>query len=206
MGTWSLEICAGLLVTLSLICAPISAGSAEEPLKKGASEWGIMTGYGRSFSLGASKPDIDFSTLTPRFGYIFTELDNPLFLKGTAEAVVEAVPVLLAFESQTIYAGGLTGLLRYDFAAGAPVVPFVEGGAGFLFSTPQSRDEASQFRASQFNFTLQIGAGLRYLVSKRLSLHVAYRLHHISDANTTEHNPGINSHFVLVGFSIFRKK
>ena len=112
--------------------------------------------------------------------------------------------MLLAFESQTIYAGGLTGLLRYDLAMGIRVLPFLEGGAGFLLSTPQSSDRSSQFRASQFNFTLQIGAGLRYLVSDHVHLQLGYRLHHISDANTTEHNPGINSHFVLLGISVVR--
>jgi lipid A 3-O-deacylase len=126
-------------------------------------------------------------------------------LKGNLEAVVEAVPVLLAFEdAQTIYSGGFNLLLRYDFATGTRIMPFLEGGAGILLSTPQSTDHRSQFRASQFNFTLQIAPGIRYWLSKQAALSLEYRFHHISDANTTPHNPGLNSDFILLGFSIFR--
>jgi len=51
---------------------------------------------------------------------------------------------------------------------------------------------------------LQIASGLRYFLNKRAVLSLEYRFHHISDANTTEHNPGLNSDVVLLGFSIFR--
>jgi lipid A 3-O-deacylase len=83
-------------------------------------------------------------------------------------------------------------------------VPFLEGGAGILLSTPQSREPRSQFRASQFNFTLQIAPGLRYFLSQRTAISIEYRFHHISDAGLTENNPGINADFVLLGFSILR--
>ncbi|MGH8069923.1 MAG: acyloxyacyl hydrolase [Candidatus Entotheonellia bacterium] len=78
------------------------------------------------------------------------------------------------------------------------------GGAGVLLSTPQSMEPTSQFRASQFNFTLQIAPGLRYFLSKRTAVSIEYRFHHISDTGLTENNPGINSDFVLRGFSILR--
>ena len=163
-----------------------------------------MGGYGLSNSLGPSKPGIDFFTLMPRFGYVFTEIQAPTPLKGSLAGVVEAVPLLLAFETPTIYAGGFNLLLRYDFATGTRLVPFLEAGAGALLSTPQSTDRRSQFRASQFNFTLQVAPGIRYFISKQTALSIEYRFHHISDADTTENNPGLNSDFVLLGFSIFR--
>jgi len=65
-----------------------------------------MGGYGLSNSLGPSKPGIDFFTLMPRFGYVFTEIQAPTPLKGSLAGVVEAVPLLLAFETPTIYTGG----------------------------------------------------------------------------------------------------
>ncbi len=207
-----LEIGASLVLTLLLMCASSWGGSVqdEEILKKGTIEWGFMTGYGLSNSLGASRAGIDFFTLLPKVGYVFIELQGKPPLKGSLEVIAEAAPVLLAFESspafgsQTIYGGGLTALLRYDLRTGTRILPFVEGGAGLLVSTPQSRDPLSQFRASQFNFTLQIGAGLRYLLSKRVSLNLEYRFHHISDAHITEKNPGLNSDFVLLGLSLFQ--
>ena len=159
----------------------------------------MMAGYGLSNSLGPSKSGIDFVTLMPRFGYVFAEIQAKPPLKGSLEGVVEAVPALVAFEdSQTIYGGGFNLLLRYDVATGTRVVPFVEGGAGILLSTPQSTDHRSQFRA------LQVAPGLRYFLTPQAALSLEYRLHHISDANTTAHNPGLNADFFLLGFSIFR--
>jgi opacity protein-like surface antigen len=115
------------------------------------------------------------------------------------------VPALVAFEaSQTIYGGGFNLLLHYDLATGTRLVPFLEAGAGILLSTPQATDPRSQFRASQFNFTLQLAPGLRFFLSKRAAVSIAYRFHHISDAGLTENNPGINADFILLGFSIFR--
>jgi lipid A 3-O-deacylase len=181
------------------------AGSFETPLRKGAIEWGMLAGYGLSNAIGPSKAGIDFVTLMPRVGYVFAESHGPPPLQGSLEGVVEAVPALVAFEdAQTIYGGGFNLLLRYDVATGTRVVPFVEGGAGILLSTPQSTDHRSQFRASQFNFTLQVAPGLRYFLTPQAALSLEYRLHHISDANTTAHNPGLNADFFLLGFSIFR--
>jgi lipid A 3-O-deacylase len=118
-----------------------------------------------------------------------------------AAVLTLAVPALVAFEdAQTIYGGGFNLLLRYDFATGTRMVPFLEGEAGSLLSTPQSTDRRSQFRASKFNFTLQVAPGLRDFLNKRAALSLEYRFHHISDANTTKHNPGLNSDFVLLGF------
>lgn len=200
----ALEIAGSLLCLFLLTRGPSWAASFEEPLQTGTIEWGIMTGYGLSNSLGASKPGIDFVTVMPRFGYVFAQLQGNPPLRGSLEAVVELVPALLAFESQTIYGGGFNLLLRYDVATGTRLVPFLEGGAGALFSTPQSTDQRSQFRASQVNFTLQIAPGIRYFISKRAALSVEYRFHHISDADLAERNPGINSDFVLLGFSLLR--
>jgi len=111
-----------------LIWAVSRADAFEMPLQKGTIEWGLMTDYGLSNSLGASKPGIDFVTLLPRFGYVFAELGEKPPWKGSLQAVVEAVPVLVAFEaSQTIYGGGFNLLLRYDIATGTRLVPFLEG-------------------------------------------------------------------------------
>jgi len=195
-----------------LICGPVWAGAfdGEELLKKGTLEWGVKTGYGLTNGVGPARAGVDFFGFLPRVGYVFTQLQGKPPWKGSLEGGVEAVPVLLAFEStpafgsRTIYGGGLTAFLHYDLHTGTRLVPFLEGGAGLLLSTPQSRDPVSQFRASQFNFTLQIGVGLRYVLSQRAALSVEYRFHHLSDAGLTESNPGFNADFLLVGFSLFR--
>ena len=109
-----------------------------------------MAGYGLSNALGPSKAGIDFITLMPRVGYVFAESRRTPPLRGSLQGVVEAVPALVAFEdAQTIYGGGFNLLLRYDVATGTRVVPFLEGGAGNLLSTPNrpTGDPSSQPRS-----------------------------------------------------------
>ena len=134
-------VCSAVLGLFLLTWATSWAGSFEEPLPKGTIEWGIMAGYGLSNALGPSKAEIDFITLMPRVGYVFAESRRTPPLRGSLQGVVEAVPALVAFEdAQTIYGGGFNLLLHYDVATGTRVVPFLEGGAGILLSTPQSTD------------------------------------------------------------------
>ncbi len=157
-----------LFLTLVLASGPAWAGAAGERLKSGTFEWGFMTGYGRSILLGASESGTDVFTFMPRFGYVFTELEGKLPLKGSLEVIGEA-PLLVAFEpeSRPVYGGGLTALLAYHVATGTRVVPFVEGGAGILLTAPRSRDPDSQFRSSQFNFTSQGGGRVRCHSTRR---------------------------------------
>jgi hypothetical protein len=63
----------GTVVCLGLLTWGVSwAGALGEPLPESTVEWGIMTGYGLSNTVGPSKPGIDFFTVMPRFGYVLT--------------------------------------------------------------------------------------------------------------------------------------
>ena len=57
---------------------------------------------------------------------------------------------------------------------------------------------------SRVNFTPQAGLGLAMAHSERTVFTVEYRYHHVSNANTAELNPGINSSSFHFGVSIFR--
>lgn len=192
-----------LLLAVALTAGPASAGGVEAPLAPGTVEWGAVSGYGRSFSLRGPEAGIDFFSFAPRLGYVFATLDGKPPFKGSVEVVGEA-PLLVAFESRTIYGGGFTALLAYHVATGTRLVPFLEGGAGILLSAPRSTDRASQFHDAQFNFTPQAGAGLRYRIGDRAALTLEYRFAHISSAGLTERNGGLNASFVLFGVSLLR--
>jgi Lipid A 3-O-deacylase (PagL) len=65
---------------------------------------------------------------------------------------------------------------------------------GFL-----SFSRAVPFRnARRFNFTFEIGAGLRLTALRRLDLTVGYRLHHLSNAGTGPINPGLDANLLYV--------
>jgi opacity protein-like surface antigen len=62
-----------------------------------------------------------------------------------------------------------------------------------LLGTNIYKDQKQQEIGEGFNFALQAGIGLKYLINDRwsVSLEVDYR--HVSDAGMTERNMGLNS-------------
>ena len=111
------------------------------------------------------------------------------------------------------FAHGLDGSLLYaNGAGGSPVgaqvnflhdrhvQPFVTSGGGFLYFNQRMFGTKQQF-----NFTAQFGGGVQVLnASRRVSLYLGYKYHHISNANLDDTNPGLGSHTLFVGVSFFR--
>jgi lipid A 3-O-deacylase len=61
------------------------------------------------------------------------------------------------------------------------------------------------FGATQFNFTAQLGGGVQlFTSSRRAALDLGYKYHHISNANLGNRNPGMDSHMLFIGVSLFR--
>jgi hypothetical protein len=59
-------------------------------------------------------------------------------------------------------------------------------------------------RTTTANFTAHVAYGLRYFVRPHLAFVAGYRLHHISNGNRLERNPGINAHVLQAGVSLLR--
>jgi opacity protein-like surface antigen len=54
-----------------------------------------------------------------------------------------------------------------------------------------------------FNFSLDLGVGLRYFVTRRWSINLEYRFQHISNADLGQRNIGINAQGPVLGISCF---
>jgi hypothetical protein len=122
--------------------------------------------------------------------------------------VVDAVPVALVGDRYTS-----TGRRAYSYGIGASpigaqvnfvhyrhVEPFLTSGGGFLYFNHR------MFRTTQqFNFTAQLGGGVQlFNSSRRTAIDLGYKYHHISNANLANQNPGLDSHMLFVGLSLFR--
>ena len=121
--------------------------------------------------------------------------------------VFDAVPVALVGDPHTG-----TGRRRYAYGIGASPIgaqvnfvhyrriePFLTSGGGFLYFNHQ------MFGATQFNFTAQLGGGVQlFTSSRRAALDLGYKYHHISNANLGNRNPGMDSHTLFIGVSLFR--
>ena len=171
----------------------------QSPVQKGATEWGWNSGWAGSLAASGVREG-DFWSLRFRWGRVLTSARGPSFLQGNLEYVVELVPALVIVQSNTFFGGGITPvLLQYNFTSPRRVVPFVQAGAGMLFTSlevPQG--------TSRFNFTPEGGVGLYWFRWPRAAIVFGVRYHHISNAGTAEPNPGRNSIHIHTGISWWR--
>jgi hypothetical protein len=91
---------------------------------------------------------------------------------------------------------GLNGGLRYHVRTGTRFDPFVSGSIGVA-----ATDVGPPDLGGTFQFNQQIGAGARYLLSKRHAVTMAYAYWHVSNGGIREPNDGINAHLLSIGFA-----
>ena len=80
------------------------------------------------------------------------------------------------------------------------VQPLFELTAGFI----RSAHEFPLPDSTRWNFTLSIGLGLQFSVRPGRLITAGYKLHHVSNANLGDVNPGINTNVFFAGFSWFK--
>lgn len=86
--------------------------------------------------------------------------------------------------------------LRWNFLPSRKVQPFIDGHGGYMYST----QPIPVYGSGSFNFTLDIGAGIEIYRSHSASIRAEYRYHHISNHNTANQNPGIDSGLLQVTY------
>ena len=122
--------------------------------------------------------------------------------------VFDTVPLALVGDPHTsnghrAYAYGIGGSpigAQVNFVHFRHVEPFLTSGGGFLYFNHRMFGTTQQF-----NFTAQLGAGVQlFTSSRRAAIDLGYKYHHISNANLANQNPGLDSHMLFVGLSLFR--
>jgi hypothetical protein len=149
-----------------------------------AGGWGTawkfgIPGYGKTIS------DVEFVSFQPALGW---------FVLDRLELFGEAT-LLLYYEPAANITAGLAGIGgRYHFRGAGRVLPYVSGGAGFLWTT---LDVVEIDRV--FNGQLFYGAGIRLRGQRNPGALIELRNHHISNAGTKGANLGLNAFSVVVG-------
>lgn len=183
----------GFFVSLALFHS--TSVFAEDTFQKGTTEWGLSAGFGDNFHFKNVREDIQFLFLSPWWGKVLKKWDRG----GSLEFIAEGFLSYTRQESKDRYAVGITPLLAHNFKNFGKVVPFLELGAGILYT-----DLDPERFGSQFNFTPQAGGGIRYELGPDRFLKLSYRYHHISNADLDEENRGIDSNFFSIGLSFIR--
>jgi len=75
---------------------------------------------------------------------------------------------------------------------------YILAGTGPHYISVVTRDQANGLI-----FSNTIGAGLYLFLTENSAINFGYRLRHISNAGLTEPNSGINTHFGIIGCSVF---
>ena len=190
---------------LAVMAALLGAGSAradgDAPLFRiGPHDLGLSIGYGHGSSITSTgriegKLVREFVVVGVWRIALTREPLEPALYKGVLSLRIEP-SLIVNFEPRGGVAGGAAAMLRYELTRWGRTRPYLEGGAGII---GLSFDLADQADGLAFNPTA--GVGLVHRLSDRLTLDVACRFQHISNAFTAYPNGGIEAFQYLAGIS-----
>jgi hypothetical protein len=189
------------LLALFLVFLAPSTSPAAPPEGK-SHQWlrevGLMSGYGAA-PLRKKASDYEVIPLLLQFGFDIDPLAKKLHIdtKGTFEGVIEPFANLV-INPDTNAEVGFSLLLKYSHNITARIAPYMEAGAGIIYTTQHTHEQGTQY-----NFIPQAGIGLQFLLTKQWALTGGYRFRHLSNAAISDSNQGIDHHFGLVGVSYF---
>lgn len=197
-----------LAAVLFLMTARVASGQTPSPaeaaappiFEAGASEWMFTAGPAFGVELFHSSPGHRYLLPTLSWGRVLTGPQGSGLLRGRFEWALEVVPLLGQRAPDRNYGIGVTPLSwRWNFLPRGKLLPYVELAAGLLWT----RDPLPAGTTTA-NFTAHAGYGLRYFFRPRTALVAGYRLHHISNGNRLDTNPGVNAHVLQIGFSLLQ--
>ncbi|MDB6021139.1 MAG: putative exported protein [Pedosphaera sp.] len=144
------------------------------------------------------RPNVNYVLGYAQVAYAVTAPGDDGFFRGSFQLAPEAFAGGIYSGPGSYLAGG-TLWFRYNFVQrGWKVVPYIEGGGGGT-----AIDLPHKYDGKDFNFNLDLGAGVRWFIEPRCSLNLEYRFQHISNANLWDHNAGVNTTGPSVGVSFF---
>jgi opacity protein-like surface antigen len=173
--------------------------STAELFQPGKYEFSFTSGPKFSpFVAKKHRPTVDYTLTEAQLGCMLSNVRECGWFSGSFELAGGAFGGAI-FEGPGGYVAGGTTWVRYNFALhNERLVPFFQAGAGLT-----STDTASEIVGQYFNFNLDLGAGFRCLIARNWSVNLEYRYQHISNANLSDHNVGINAHGPILGVSHF---
>jgi hypothetical protein len=105
--------------------------------------------------------------------------------------------------AHAVYGFGVAPLgFTFEFSRRRRVYPFAETIEGLIASTEPIPELGTN--ATGLNFLIDVGGGVRFRVRPRQTLSLGYRLLHVSNADTTNFNPGLDNNVFYVGYSFSR--
>jgi len=169
----------------------------DEFLRYGTFETSLASGCLFSpFAAIRNRPTLNYTISELQVGYMLSDVAGPSIWRGNWEIASGAFGGKV-FDGVGDYIAGTTIWLRYNFVPPqSRFAPFVQAGAGVTCA-----DINRRLVGQDFNFNLDLGAGVRYLLSSHWSVNLEYRYQHISNANMADRNLGVNAHGPMLAVS-----
>jgi opacity protein-like surface antigen len=194
--TWAL----GVLVWLLAATTPASAFDPEHTFKKGTFVLSAEGAYGWEFNLESKRrtSDLEFYDVGARFSLLpFDPVGRDRLWYGSLEVGLE--PLYQKFTAgESAFWAGLAAVARYHLLSLGRFVPYAEVGAA-----AGGGDLETRYIDAHFAFNLFGGAGAQLFVSDKTALYAGYRYQHLSNANTSQPNRGIEAHVGVAGVSFY---
>jgi Lipid A 3-O-deacylase (PagL) len=194
-----------LLVFVSVFSTSSASAQAKDPFG-GGSEIGFWAGFSpQSGSTVGGSPDRKFFLTAIRYSRALKNWRDIGF-RYTIDLVPAAVvfqpkngfQVLSGGQREAIYGTGISPVgLQLNFRRQKALQPFGEINGGLLYFAQNVPVPGS----SNFNFTFDFGAGAQYFFRRNRAFSAGYMFHHISNAETAPHNPGIDNNIIFGGLS-----
>ena len=181
--------------------APVS----EFPFVRGANELEIdVGGYWSIGTKGdATRPDTGFALGTISYGWMLSDVQGDGCFRGNWEFLLSAFGGGI-FDGPGDGLAGANFSFRYNFVQPqARIVPFIQLGAGGVYSDAANDDGVQRLIGSDWSFDLQGSVGLRFLPSDRFAITVKAEFRHFSNAGLADRNYGLNSLGGVLGMSFF---
>lgn len=169
-----------------------------------AHEFTIWGGYAfDSYRLWGKTPDATIGQLGIGYNRKFLRFGNHVFKYRFTLNLFSKVtyPEFEPGRNRTSLSGfGVTPLgLRSNFLSNRKLQPFLDVTGGMIVF----KEPFPDMRGKKFNYTLGIGGGLEYLLNPGSSISFGYKYFHISNGERGQVNPGIDSSFFFLAFTIF---
>jgi hypothetical protein len=155
----------------------------------------FLMGGSYTTSLGPTVPTFDYIPINARFGWYLTDPVAPgaiSFLFGSGSGIVTR-----GFGS---YFTGPTLAFRYERRPDRDWVPYFQIGSGLAFNDSY-KDKTQRAIGSASEFCDQFEGGVRYRITRTMSVDVEVAYQHISNAGFAGRNLGENNLAFLAGFT-----
>lgn len=148
-------------------------------------------------------PQVTLSMFTLRYNRKLLTLNNRHLIEYVAELNVADKYTLTS--TPRYRAGSFTGAgiapigFQLNLGMDNAVQPFFKSSGGFMYFSKPFPDD----RGVRFNFTLELGGGVEFVIAHNFSFTVGYKYHHMSNGQFGQINPGVDSNIFYTGFTVF---